>query len=1615
MNILRKLMNRILGWWQRRATRRKVITVLACAVVFTTVYALIMPAITLTTKTASAMNGISIDEAYVGEIAAETEPNADYGVVIKLDEKALVPTGTTAEVQEILPESEESDYTQWYEKALEAVTADCGTGYDIRQIHLYTVNLLYDGEVIQPEAPVEISFNYEKGFNLFDRSLLTAITLPVNEEGKPEDEQGKLIAPEEIMPDSEDEGADVESVTFKTANVSVVAVAELEDISAGTLSADGEDFTITVQYSKEAQIPTGSILDVSEIMQGTEEYQEYYAKTAETVSSGSLDYARFFDVTISYDGEELEPAAPVSVQISYDTPLDISEEQQVQAIHFAENNGMETPELLDISNKTSETEGDTEKVTDIAFQQESFSVVGTVVTTPATTGYWPTGSGEYAIVVTADHVNYYAVNNVGNLVQVSVTEDASGNPTTVTFPDTIANAGQLAPYMWMMTIENAQNSGQRRVTNTYDGRYLSPVSNSGIAGEIEEGEEVYLNLTRDSYGHVYYYGSYNDSMPYHYLGIDTTNMEVLGSEDGSMSTSEISTDACAVYFVNDFTVDSEEDSTWPFSSDDQYLVVTADNTNYYAVKRDGTLVPVTISGDQIVFDGAATGVTESDLPNFRWDLSSGSTSEERQIKSSVGSAYIDSTSSTGLGSTAVSLLRDSSGHIYILDADGTTYHYLGMDATGKTLSGDGTGSAQTTEISESACGTKFYSSASVTNDSGTSGGGTTLGELEADKTLTPHNATTENPDGDGSYDLTLSVTGQEEKTDSSSKIDVVFVFDNSHSMYSNYVGSYQRIYYAKQALKTAASSLLSNNTTYPDAIHLSLVTFSTRSTIQTFDSSYFTDDYSDFEDVVDGLEDPTGGANGATNWEDALDDAATVVQDTTNGGRSDAKKYVIFISDGNPTIRNTAGGYTGPYYSDSPYNNSYTSLDNGGTAVYFTGSGIDFDNNKVVGNEDLYGTGMDDNSYRYSVSNVPDYGDVNVTIHYTTNVQRCYEQAVDEAQALGTILKNKNGDFFAISAYGSITNMNSILQEAYGDTEVPANHYFEAGDQTELDAAFSKIIEEIIGDYMYSGVTVKDGVTNLTMFYEKDTTGLADLSGKGYEFTYYRYGGYNETTGQNDKYGTADNPTEWTPAEWQKATYDSTNKQIVWNLTKGQEDPTDTTNFKDLDDLTWDDLGSTDYKLEDGVTYVLKVRVWPDQAAYDALMSIKNAGLSPNEGETAEEAEQRVYDSLSEDVKSQIVKGTDGNYYLETNTEASADYTVMGRTLTRPEDNTGVTKISTGETELPDPPDMSLTYAEMNVYKEWSGDTSSARPASVTLDIYQAETKAYADAKDKTKSVKIGSVVLPNPADGSNRWEDTIYISPGISQTYGSGDTAETLILEPGHYYWVDEPSVQSGYTFTGETVHPYLKDDANEITLEGDGDNALTAVNSMSTAGILIKKTDDSTTPNYLNGAHFKLLRKNSDGTYVSIPVVVSDGTTTTTTYPYDDFTITDGSAGYLISNLSAGDYKLEEISAPDGYIFKDKDTYITISASDPYITINTDEDTDTTNAQVTGTTMEGLTGTANNTLVIKNYAGQALPNTGGFGTPMLMIAGGILILLAAGGLVWSNRKKRKSGDNPS
>lgn len=152
-------------------------------------------------------------------------------------------------------------------------------------------------------------------------------------------------------------------------------------------------------------------------------------------------------------------------------------------------------------------------------------------------------------------------------------------------------------------------------------------------------------------------------------------------------------------------------------------------------------------------------------------------------------------------------------------------------------------------------------------------------------------------------------------------------------------------------------------------------------------------------------------------------------------------------------------------------------------------------------------------------------------------------------------------------------------------------------------------------------------------------------------------------------------------------------------------------------------------------------------------------------------------------------------------------------------------------------------------------------------------------------------------------------------------------------------------------------------------------------------KDGQKKTTP--IAGASFTLSKKNSTGTYEQIATFTTTATVNSTTF----------------ERLDVGDYKLEEIKAPEGYA-KLAPVEFTIAAPlteggeyNGVFNFSTENSTLKLEASTDGTYYTGT---------ITNVEGQTLPGTGGMGTIIFTVAGAGVVLVA-GIMLIVYMKKRK------
>lgn len=185
-----------------------------------------------------------------------------------------------------------------------------------------------------------------------------------------------------------------------------------------------------------------------------------------------------------------------------------------------------------------------------------------------------------------------------------------------------------------------------------------------------------------------------------------------------------------------------------------------------------------------------------------------------------------------------------------------------------------------------------------TPGSTTGGGGTEVAEPTHNKTAKLQ--------GDGTYDISLDVSGSVGTDEKKAILDVVYVLDvsgsMSYSMQDDDNSSNEKLEKAKAAIETMTNSLANNNKI---AARFSLVKFSrTAQTVRDWTSNA-----NALNTSLDMLS-----AGGGTNYEAAFIEAKKLLENKNPQGN--ASKVVIFVSDGDPTL-----------YSSNAYGNGRNDVD----------------------------------------------------------------------------------------------------------------------------------------------------------------------------------------------------------------------------------------------------------------------------------------------------------------------------------------------------------------------------------------------------------------------------------------------------------------------------------------------------------------------------------------------------------------------------------------------------------------------------------------------------------------------------------------------------------------
>ena len=296
--------------------------------------------------------------------------------------------------------------------------------------------------------------------------------------------------------------------------------------------------TITVN-APEGSLPYPEdelILSAKEIESDTSDFNSYLNEAAQALGMSDaedISYARFFDISILRNGEEIEPESPVEVKIEYDDAPEISDGADLSIVHFADD-GTEVIADVDVNNDA----------TEIVYEQDSFSVTATIVADASAVD--PVNKyGKTFALVAEYNGKYYTVQYDGSLREVT----KSGN-------DVTANDFLMWTYVKLDGKNYLRNVAEgydfdsfTKLSTTFAYAYIDPEADSGITTEtpIEgtsnptkfESPTDHCALIIDSEGHI-------KTESGKFLSVDASGTKIIGNSTDGGSVKFLLADATSI-------------------------------------------------------------------------------------------------------------------------------------------------------------------------------------------------------------------------------------------------------------------------------------------------------------------------------------------------------------------------------------------------------------------------------------------------------------------------------------------------------------------------------------------------------------------------------------------------------------------------------------------------------------------------------------------------------------------------------------------------------------------------------------------------------------------------------------------------------------------------------------------------------------------------------------------------------------------------------------------------------------------------------------------------------------------------------------------------------------
>lgn len=211
------------------------------------------------------------------------------------------------------------------------------------------------------------------GIDVPNPSLVDMTTVdPMTTQAIQSDSETPSSSPPEVKTNDGDATTSVSSTSEgKPTDTEVGASEEKILITRPTeMIHEESNYILTARFDGQAQLPQGVELRVTELVASSDVYQQHLEKTKEVLGTNELRHARFLDISFLYQGQEVEPAAPVTITIKNKDAVKLSEDSKMKIVHFESDSQVEVVQA--------ETKETNQVIAEVRFEAQSFSVYGDV-------------------------------------------------------------------------------------------------------------------------------------------------------------------------------------------------------------------------------------------------------------------------------------------------------------------------------------------------------------------------------------------------------------------------------------------------------------------------------------------------------------------------------------------------------------------------------------------------------------------------------------------------------------------------------------------------------------------------------------------------------------------------------------------------------------------------------------------------------------------------------------------------------------------------------------------------------------------------------------------------------------------------------------------------------------------------------------------------------------------------------------------------------------------------------------------------------------------------------------------------------------------------------------